>query len=122
MGIDIYLTWDNMEEMCEDDGYCIRESYHGGPYPSHYLFSESFTKNADDTIEYDSAILMERIIQTIHIAKERFLSVYGDGYGSDIDVFSNDLRKYINMYVNFVIMVKTKEEETSKKCKVYVSY
>jgi len=72
MGIDIYLTWDGMDDETEktqiestwhtdagSKGY-LRESYHGGPYATKILVREAFEAEKCEA-QIPAAILRERL-------------------------------------------------------------
>lgn len=92
MGIDIRARWKNqsvLEEKMQITGYRIdkgnvgylREAYHGGPYVTQYLLSESFASGLEgDDLEYGpripSDVLRSRLPAAVLLALYRNHIVY----------------------------------------------
>lgn len=116
MGIDVYLRPNNKivdDNQLYSSGYYIRESYHGSPYPSKYLFKECF-ENEDSTYCYDSKTLESRFIETLNLALIRIKNNY-------IESSIEDIMHSLEQYADFIKTIKTYEEQNIK-CEVYISW
>lgn len=90
MGIDIYAKWEGSsaeEETAQYTGFAInaghtgylRESYHGGPYVTHYLVQEAFANPEKPEAEIPAAVLRKRLPAAVYLALVREVKVYGPG-------------------------------------------
>jgi len=87
MGIDVYLEWDNQTEAegaaqitgFRNDmgrvGY-LREAYHGGPYATHVLFTESWEEAEEDGLVIPNKVLRSRLPATLAAVILRARKVY----------------------------------------------
>lgn len=86
MGIDIYLSWDNMtkdEEKARYTGFSIvsghlgylREAYHGYPYATRVLCPEAFDSREQGAIIQNS-VLVERLPAVLRAVRKREREVY----------------------------------------------
>lgn len=125
MGIDVYLSWDGMTEEEEKARYTgfdvwkgnlgyLREAYHGNPYATHVLISESWESQPEDGFVISNAELMERMSEVLKAVMERCVDVYKED-----DMFS--IYKSMKSFADFVMLHGEKEKE-GKHPKITISY
>lgn len=89
MGIDVYLSWDEMTEADKEARYTgfdihsgdvgyLREAYHGEPYATMVLVSEEWDTQPREGFDIPNRVLVNRLPDVVAAAKERAMTLYGD--------------------------------------------
>lgn len=130
MGIDMYLQWDGQTEAERQEQYTgystvhghvgyLREAYHGGPYATKVLASESWDAEIGDDEDnpigarIPAPVLRSRLKAAIVACKERALKNYNE--------VLNDESPHVRSIIAFVELAERKEAE-GKNPRVYCSY
>jgi hypothetical protein len=125
MGINIYAEWKGRTEQELDAqrdvflhvdkggiGY-LREAYHGEPYATKYLFSETFdSKEGEAPIPV--AVLESRLSHTLDLVAERERSIYQSS--------EKHIQKVQQSFLDFVALCKRKEAVTGEPVIIYALF
>ena len=123
MGIDIFVEWKGQNERERDEqnlaaslgvdggrGY-LRESYHGEPYATKFLFSEAFLTGE---ARIPAAVLRERLPHTLEFVEERERKIYGSDE-KQIEAMKESFRRFVGL-------CERKETETGEAVLIVASY
>jgi len=125
MGIDVYLSWDEMSEEEEkarytgfsvhsgDVGY-LREAYHGEPYATEALFQEPWDEQPEDGMVIPNKVLKARLPMTLEACERRMRTIYKEEDSEEIE-------RCKKAYTDFVEL-HGRMEKAGKHPKVMVSY
>lgn len=123
MGIDIYARWRGMtdaERQAQEEAWLsttsghvgyLWEAYHGEPYATRHLCKEAF---AHGEAFIHSAVLWERMDETLRLAEERERTIYQ----SD----ENRIAEVKQSFRNFVGLCAEKERETKAEVLIVANY
>lgn len=125
MGIDIYARWNGQsveDEEAQFTGFStvhghlgyLREVYHGEPYATRHLVREAF-ESATGEVRIPSALLRERLPETLELVLERERDVYGE-------TDEKRIRAVQQSFIDFVELCERKERETGEPVTVIASY
>ena len=125
MGIDIFAEWDKQSKskrktpldawlatVSADIGY-LRESYHGEPYATRFLFAEAFASETGKA-QIPAETLESRLPMALKLVEERARKLY--------EATDEEVEQEKQSFCDFVELCARKEQETGEAMRIFAWY